>query len=91
MFCCGLLLVCMVIIVTFSLLMACGLFSLFVLGSLGFALWYSCKDMVIEDNYISMGDDAIAIKGGWDQYGAVYGRPSKNILIRNLMVLLIVR
>ncbi|MFS7986036.1 putative pectin lyase/virulence factor [Helianthus anomalus] len=37
----------------------------------------SCKDMVIEDNYISVGDDAIAIKGGWDQYGVVYGRPSK--------------
>ncbi|MFS7927893.1 putative glycoside hydrolase, family 28, pectin lyase/virulence factor [Helianthus anomalus] len=52
---------------------------------------YSCKDMVIEDSYISVGDDAIAIKGGWDQYGVVYGRPSKNILIRNLMVLSMVR
>ncbi|MFS7986039.1 putative pectin lyase/virulence factor [Helianthus anomalus] len=51
----------------------------------------SCKDMVIEDNYISVGDDAIAIKGGWDQYGVVYGRPSKNILTRNLMVLSMVR
>ncbi|KAJ0508094.1 putative pectin lyase/virulence factor [Helianthus annuus] len=51
----------------------------------------SCKDMIIEDNYISVGDDAIAIKGGWDQYGTVYGRPSNNILIRNLMVLSMVR
>ncbi|KAI4379581.1 hypothetical protein MLD38_005859 [Melastoma candidum] len=46
----------------------------------------SCEDMVIEDCYISVGDDAIAIKSGWDQYGIAYGRPSKNILIRNLVV-----
>ncbi|KAH6828556.1 Pectin lyase-like superfamily protein [Perilla frutescens var. hirtella] len=46
----------------------------------------SCEDMVIEDCYISVGDDAIAIKSGWDQYGVAYGRPSKNILIRNLVV-----
>ncbi|KAK9075936.1 hypothetical protein SSX86_004266 [Deinandra increscens subsp. villosa] len=46
----------------------------------------SCEDMVIEDSYISVGDDAIAIKSGWDQYGLAYGRPSKNILIRNLVV-----
>ncbi|XP_076927374.1 putative polygalacturonase [Bidens hawaiensis] len=46
----------------------------------------SCEDMVIEDSYISVGDDAIAIKSGWDQYGIAYGKPSKNILIRNLMV-----
>lgn len=46
----------------------------------------SCEDMVIEDSYISVGDDAIAIKSGWDQYGIAYGRPSKNILIRNLVV-----
>ncbi|KAE8675976.1 Pectin lyase-like superfamily protein isoform 2 [Hibiscus syriacus] len=46
----------------------------------------SCEDMVIEDCYISVGDDAIAIKSGWDQYGIAYGRPSRNILIRNLIV-----
>lgn len=46
----------------------------------------SCEDMLIEDSYISVGDDAIAIKSGWDQYGVAYGRPSKNILIRNLVV-----
>ncbi|KAG2717905.1 hypothetical protein I3760_03G195600 [Carya illinoinensis] len=46
----------------------------------------SCEDMVIEDCYISVGDDAIAIKSGWDQYGIAYGQPSKNILIRNLVV-----
>ncbi|XP_058108668.1 probable polygalacturonase [Magnolia sinica] len=46
----------------------------------------SCEDMVIENCYISTGDDCIAIKSGWDQYGIAYGRPSSNILIRNLVV-----
>ncbi|KAI5674204.1 hypothetical protein M9H77_14568 [Catharanthus roseus] len=46
----------------------------------------SCEDMIIEDCYISVGDDAIAIKSGWDQYGIAYARPSINILIRNLVV-----
>ncbi|CAN1136211.1 Probable polygalacturonase [Linum perenne] len=44
----------------------------------------SCEDMIIEDCYISVGDDGIAIKSGWDQYGIAYGRPSRNIIIRNL-------
>ncbi|CAB4318486.1 unnamed protein product [Prunus armeniaca] len=51
----------------------------------------SCEDMVIEDCYISVGDDGIAIKSGWDQYGISYRRPSKNILIRNLVVRSMVR
>lgn len=46
----------------------------------------SCQNMVIENSYISVGDDAIAIKSGWDQYGIAYGRPSTNILIRNMVV-----
>ncbi|XP_047338937.1 probable polygalacturonase [Impatiens glandulifera] len=46
----------------------------------------SCEDVVIEDCYISVGDDGIAIKSGWDRFGIAYGRPSKNILIRNLVV-----
>ncbi|KAG2272910.1 hypothetical protein Bca52824_067465 [Brassica carinata] len=46
----------------------------------------SCEDMLIENSYISVGDDGIAIKSGWDQYGTNYGRPSKNILIRNLII-----
>ncbi|KFK33836.1 glycoside hydrolase family 28 protein [Arabis alpina] len=46
----------------------------------------SCEDMIIENSYISVGDDGIAIKSGWDQYGTTYGRPSKNILIRNLII-----
>uniref|UniRef100_A0A453PSN6 Polygalacturonase n=1 Tax=Aegilops tauschii subsp. strangulata TaxID=200361 RepID=A0A453PSN6_AEGTS len=46
----------------------------------------SCEDVLIENCYISVGDDAIAIKSGWDQYGIAYGRPSSNILIRNVTV-----
>ncbi|XP_009621433.1 putative polygalacturonase [Nicotiana tabacum] len=46
----------------------------------------SCEDVLIENCYISVGDDGIAIKSGWDQYGITYGRPSKNILIRNLII-----
>ncbi|KAF5179571.1 Polygalacturonase [Thalictrum thalictroides] len=46
----------------------------------------SCENMVIEDCYISVGDDGIAIKSGWDQYGIAYSQPSTNILIRNLVV-----
>ncbi|KAL2229167.1 UNVERIFIED_CONTAM: putative polygalacturonase [Sesamum indicum] len=46
----------------------------------------SCEDMVIEDCYISVGDDGVAIKSGWDQYGISYGRPSMNILVRNLVI-----
>ncbi|CAA2970980.1 Hypothetical predicted protein [Olea europaea subsp. europaea] len=46
----------------------------------------SCEDMVIENCYISVGDDGIAIKSGWDQYGIAYARPSTNIRIRNLVV-----
>ncbi|KAG0471036.1 hypothetical protein HPP92_015582 [Vanilla planifolia] len=44
----------------------------------------SCKNMVIENSFICVGDDGIAIKSGWDQYGIAYGRPSTNILIRNV-------
>ncbi|WOL12156.1 hypothetical protein Cni_G20921 [Canna indica] len=46
----------------------------------------SCADVLIENCYISVGDDAVAIKSGWDQYGIAYGRPSTNITLRNLTV-----
>ncbi|KAH7278776.1 hypothetical protein KP509_38G055700 [Ceratopteris richardii] len=44
----------------------------------------SCRDVVIENCYISVGDDCIAIKSGWNQYGIDYGRESSNIVIRNI-------
>lgn len=40
--------------------------------------------MCIEDSYISCGDDVVAVKSGWDQYGIAYGRPSSDITIRRV-------
>ena len=45
----------------------------------------SCRDVLIENCYISVGDDCIAIKSGWDQYGIAYGRASRNIVVRNII------
>jgi len=44
----------------------------------------SSTNVRIEDNYIVSGDDCIAIKSGWDQYGIKFGKPSKQIIIRRL-------
>ncbi|KAL2935105.1 putative polygalacturonase [Bienertia sinuspersici] len=44
----------------------------------------SSNDVCIEDCYISNGDDHVAIKSGWDQYGISFGRPSTNIHIYRL-------
>ncbi|QHN77086.1 hypothetical protein HN51_054508 [Arachis hypogaea] len=45
----------------------------------------SSDDICIEDCYISTGDDLVAIKSGWDEYGISFGRPSTNIVIRRLV------
>ncbi|EXB44467.1 putative polygalacturonase [Morus notabilis] len=45
----------------------------------------SSDNVCIEDCYISTGDDLVAIKSGWDEYGISSGRPSTNIIIRRLM------
>jgi polygalacturonase len=44
----------------------------------------SSTSVCIEDTYISTGDDLVAIKSGWDEYGISYGRPSYDITIRRL-------
>nr|XP_007152185.1 hypothetical protein PHAVU_004G108800g [Phaseolus vulgaris]ESW24179.1 hypothetical protein PHAVU_004G108800g [Phaseolus vulgaris] len=44
----------------------------------------SCSNTRIEDCYIVSGDDCIAIKSGWDEYGIKFGMPSKHIIIRRL-------
>jgi len=44
----------------------------------------SSSNVCIEDSYISTGDDLVAIKSGWDEYGIAYGRPSSHITIRRL-------
>ncbi|XP_062076123.1 probable polygalacturonase [Humulus lupulus] len=44
----------------------------------------SCNNTRIEDNFIVSGDDCIAIKSGFDQYGIKMGIPSEHIIIRRL-------
>ncbi|XP_027108413.2 probable polygalacturonase [Coffea arabica] len=44
----------------------------------------SCTNTRIEDSYIVSGDDCIAVKSGWDEYGISYGMPTKQLLIRRL-------
>ncbi|CAM8995851.1 unnamed protein product [Rhodiola kirilowii] len=44
----------------------------------------SCSNVRIEDNYIVSGDDCIAIKSGWDQYGIKYGKPTEHLTIKRL-------
>ncbi len=42
----------------------------------------SCRDVLIEDCVIECGDDAIAIKSGYNEDGRRVGRPSENIVVR---------
>ncbi|CAA0838224.1 Pectin lyase-like superfamily protein [Striga hermonthica] len=44
----------------------------------------STTNACIEDSYISTGDDLVAIKSGWDEYGISFNRPSSQITIRRL-------
>ncbi|MQL68511.1 hypothetical protein Taro_000848 [Colocasia esculenta] len=44
----------------------------------------SCSDVRIEDSYVVSGDDCVAIKSGWDEYGIAVGIPSQRIAIRRL-------
>ncbi|GAA0142266.1 lyase [Lithospermum erythrorhizon] len=45
----------------------------------------SSSHVCIEDSYISVGDDLVAVKSGWDQYGIAFGRPSHDITIRRIV------
>ncbi|XP_077228754.1 pectin lyase-like superfamily protein [Tasmannia lanceolata] len=44
----------------------------------------SSLNVCIEDCYIATGDDLVAVKSGWDEYGIAYNRPSYGITIRRL-------
>ncbi|RAL53446.1 unnamed protein product [Cuscuta campestris] len=44
----------------------------------------SSSHVCIEDSYISTGDDMVAVKSGWDEYGIAFGRPSHDITIRRV-------
>ncbi|XP_057995600.1 probable polygalacturonase [Hevea brasiliensis] len=44
----------------------------------------SCRNARIQDCYIVSGDDCIAVKSGWDQYGIKVGIPTKHLVIRRI-------
>ncbi|KAL9678353.1 hypothetical protein QQ045_016197 [Rhodiola kirilowii] len=44
----------------------------------------SSTNICIEDCYIESGDDLVAVKSGWDQYGISYAHPSSNIIVRRV-------
>lgn len=44
----------------------------------------SCTNTRIEDCYIVSGDDCVAVKSGWDEYGIAFGMPTKQLAIRRL-------
>lgn len=44
----------------------------------------SCTNTRIEDCYIVSGDDCVAVKSGWDEYGIKFGMPTKQLVIRRL-------
>ena len=46
----------------------------------------SCKNVLVERCFFSVGDDGIAIKSGLNEAGREYGVPSENILIRDISV-----
>lgn len=46
----------------------------------------SSSHVLIEDSYFQTGDDAVAIKSGWDCFGRQVATPAKNITIRRVKV-----
>lgn len=46
----------------------------------------SCDTVLIENVDYFGGDDGIAIKSGWDCFGIQYGKPTTNVIIRNMTV-----
>ncbi|XP_071717281.1 probable polygalacturonase [Rutidosis leptorrhynchoides] len=44
----------------------------------------SCSNTRIEDTYIVSGDDCVAVKSGWDEYGISFGMPTEHLIIRRL-------
>jgi len=46
----------------------------------------SCSNVLIENNSFDVGDDAICIKSGKDEYGRKVGIPTENLWVRNCTV-----
>lgn len=45
-----------------------------------------CKNVIIADSRFDVGDDAICMKSGKDEYGRKLGRPTENVEIKNCTV-----
>ena len=46
----------------------------------------ACQDVLIEDSYFSVNDDVVCLKSGVNWWGRTYGRPTRNVLVRNLTI-----
>nr|KYP74855.1 putative polygalacturonase [Cajanus cajan] len=44
----------------------------------------SCTNTRIEDCFIVSGDDCISAKSGWDEYGIKFGRPTQDVIAKNV-------
>lgn len=44
----------------------------------------SCKNVKIQDVFVVSGDDCVAVKSGWDEYGIKFGMPTEEMIIRRL-------
>lgn len=44
----------------------------------------SCSNVCIEDSTVSVSQDAISLKSGWDKYGISFGRPTSDIRINRV-------
>ncbi|XP_022774737.1 probable polygalacturonase isoform X2 [Durio zibethinus] len=53
-------------------------------GLINVVITDSSTNVCIEDCYIESGDDLVAVKSGWDQYGIRMARPSSNIIVRRI-------
>lgn len=44
------------------------------------------QNVLVEDSYVSVGDDAIAVKSGYNWFGRTFGRPAANITFRRMRI-----
>ncbi|MFS8001227.1 putative glycoside hydrolase, family 28, pectin lyase/virulence factor [Helianthus anomalus] len=44
----------------------------------------SCNNVKIQDVNVVSGDDCVAVKSGWDEYGIKFGVPTEQMIIRRL-------
>ena len=46
----------------------------------------ACQRVLIEDSHFSVNDDAVCLKSGVDWFGRKYGRPTRDVLVRNITI-----